>query len=52
MIAILFVVIIRLIIYIDMIFTDQMAPILANSEQQGRTINTMVRCNSNYFKNN
>uniref|UniRef100_A0A915CQ80 Uncharacterized protein n=1 Tax=Ditylenchus dipsaci TaxID=166011 RepID=A0A915CQ80_9BILA len=40
MIAILMVVIIRLILYIDMIFTDKLGHILVNPE--GKTINTMV----------
>lgn len=40
MIAILMVVIIRLILYIDLIFTDRLGHILVNPE--GKTINTMV----------
>lgn len=39
-IAILMVVIIRLILYIDLIFTDRLGHILVNPE--GKTINTMV----------
>ena len=40
MIAILMVVIIRLVLYIDLIFTDQLGHVHANPE--GKTINTMV----------
>jgi len=40
MIAILMVVVIRLVLYIDLIFTDKLGHILVNPE--GKTINTMV----------
>ena len=43
MIAILFVVLIRLILYIDLIFTDKMGHVLGQGHDQGKTINTMVR---------
>lgn len=48
MIAILMVVIIRLILYIDLIFTDQLGHVLVNPE--GKTINTMVViCETMFF---
>ncbi|KAI1721416.1 7 transmembrane receptor (Secretin family) domain-containing protein [Ditylenchus destructor] len=42
MIAILICVIIRLILYVDLIFTDQLGHVLVTPEGSGRTINTMV----------
>uniref|UniRef100_A0A914DK67 Uncharacterized protein n=2 Tax=Acrobeloides nanus TaxID=290746 RepID=A0A914DK67_9BILA len=48
MIAILMVVIIRLVLYIDLIFTDKLGGVHAN--QEGRTINTMrIVCEMMFF---